>query len=68
MSIRLTLGCEHPPLFPPAVLENTDTTFDFSAWRMTPNVQIGHKIQMGGRIVDVQEKDCKRAIVSWSSG
>lgn len=68
MSIRLTpvvlavaalctLGCEHPPLFPPAVLENTDTAFEFSAWRMTPNAQIGRKIQMGGRIMDVQEKD-----------
>lgn len=68
MSIRLTpvglavaapctLGCEHAPLFPPTVLERTDTAFDFSAWRMTPNVQIGHKIQMGGRIVDLQEKD-----------
>lgn len=60
----LTLnGCERNRVFSPAVLDGVDTNFDFAAWRVTPNAKSGQKVQLGGRILQVDTKDGNLNIV-----
>jgi len=50
----LTLvGCGHTQLFPVDVAADTDRNFDFTAWRTIPNAKTGQKVELGGRIVQV---------------
>lgn len=47
-------ACAPTQIFPPEAMEGVDKNFDFSAWRMVPNGKAGHKIQLGGRIIQAE--------------
>lgn len=60
----LLLGaCAPTQVFPPEAMEGVDKNFDFSAWRMVPNGKAGHKIQLGGRIIQAEAKEGAVVIV-----
>jgi starvation-inducible outer membrane lipoprotein len=44
-------ACVPYQIFPPGAREGVDPHFDISRWRMFPNQAEGHKIELGGRIV-----------------
>jgi starvation-inducible outer membrane lipoprotein len=46
-------ACVRTPVFPPEARQGVDQQFDFTAWRMMPNAQVGRKVQLGGRIIEV---------------
>ncbi len=46
-------ACAPVQLFPNEVRNGVETDFDFTAWRNIPNARIGQKVQLGGRIVQV---------------
>lgn len=56
-------ACATNAVFPPDVLNGVDPDFDFARWRMLPNQAEAKKIQLGGRIVTVESKGDKVAIV-----
>lgn len=55
MSFLLLDACGPMTAFPPEVTNGTDTNFDFNAWRVLPKASVGRKVQLGGRIVQVNE-------------
>lgn len=46
-------ACMPLQLFPTDVIDGVDKDFDFTAWRNIPNAKTGQKVQLGGRIVQV---------------
>jgi starvation-inducible outer membrane lipoprotein len=50
-------ACSSHQLFPPEVMEGVDPEFDFSRWRMVPNQALERKIQLGGSIIQSEQKD-----------
>ena len=56
--------CAADQLFSPGVMEGVDTSFDFSAWRLTPNAKTDRKIQLGGRIIQADTKEGTVSIVA----
>ena len=54
-------GCTPHPLFPPKVMKNVSPTFHFEAWRdASPTnpagkTDAGHKVELGGRIVQASK-------------
>lgn len=60
LSVALS-GCTPHPLFPPQVMEKVSPTFHFEAWRdSSPSnpagkSDAGHKVELGGRIVQASE-------------
>lgn len=50
-------ACSPNRLFPEDVTAGVDEQFDFAAWRNLPNARIGQKVQLGGRIVQVDLRD-----------
>lgn len=46
-------ACSPVSLFPAEVTKGIEKDFDFSAWRNMPNAKVGQKVQLGGRIVQV---------------
>jgi starvation-inducible outer membrane lipoprotein len=64
LSAGLALSaCASNALFPPDVVKGVDPDFDFARWRMLPNQAEAKKIQLGGRIVNIETKGDKIAIV-----
>lgn len=58
LAFCLTVGaCSQRQLFPPEVMEGVDPNFDFSRWRMVPNQALEQKIQLGGSILQSEQKD-----------
>lgn len=52
--LSLTIAaCGPVQLFPAEVTNSVEKDFDFTAWRNIPNARIGQKVQLGGRIVQV---------------
>jgi starvation-inducible outer membrane lipoprotein len=63
--VCLALGaCASEGVFSPKVLEGVDPTFDFSRWRMLPNQAEHRKIQLGGAILQAENKDGHLIIVA----
>lgn len=61
----LTLGaCAPQGVFSPEVIEGVDPSFDFSRWRMIPNQAEHRKIQLGGAILQAENKDGHVLIVA----
>jgi starvation-inducible outer membrane lipoprotein len=50
-------GCSPIQIFPKEVTDGVDEQFDFTAWRNVPNAKAGHKVQLGGRIVQADRKN-----------
>lgn len=46
-------ACAPVQLFPADVRNGVEKDFDFTAWRNIPNARVGQKVQLGGRIVQV---------------
>ena len=60
-----TLGaCATPQMFSSQVMEGVNQNFDFTAWRMAPNAGVGKKIELGGRIIQVESKEGGLVIVA----
>lgn len=63
--IYLALGaCASERVFSPKVLEGVDPNFDFSRWRMLPNQAEHRKIQLGGAILQAENKDGHLIVVA----
>lgn len=56
-------ACVRTPVFPPEARQGVDQQFDFAAWRMMPNAQVGRKVQLGGRIIEAEAKNDRIDIV-----
>jgi starvation-inducible outer membrane lipoprotein len=48
-------ACGPVTAFPPDITRGVETDFDFNAWRIQPKASIGRTVQLGGRIVQVNE-------------
>lgn len=57
-------GCGPMMVFPPEISTGADTNFDFNAWRVLPKATVGRKVQLGGRIVQVNEKNDGLVIIA----
>ncbi|HXX76632.1 MAG TPA: Slp family lipoprotein [Nitrospiraceae bacterium] len=57
-------ACALYQVFPPEVTKDVDHSFDFSAWRLTPNAKTDNKIQLGGRIIQADTKEGTVSIVA----
>ena len=57
-------GCGAITIFPSEVTNGADTNFDFNAWRVLPKATVGKKVQLGGRIVQVNEGNHGLVIVA----
>ena len=57
LSLLLT-GCAQPALFSQDVMQGVEDTFDLNAWRSAPNASAGHRVEVGGKIIqtDVDER------------
>lgn len=65
LMISLAAGaCAPTRMFSPEVLEGVDPNFDFSRWRMMPNQAERRKVQLGGGIVQAEQKDGAVLIVA----
>lgn len=53
----LITGCSEVQLFPKETTAGVDKNFDFTAWRNIPNAKTGQKVQLGGRIVQVDVRN-----------
>ena len=56
-------GCSPVQLFPPEVMEGVEPHFDFSRWRTLPNQALEKKIQLGGSIIQSEEKQGTATVV-----
>jgi starvation-inducible outer membrane lipoprotein len=54
-SFLMLSACGPVTAFPPDITSGVDTGFDFNAWRIQPKATIGRTVQLGGRIVQVNE-------------
>jgi starvation-inducible outer membrane lipoprotein len=52
-----TAACAPVQLFPKEVTAGVDEQFDFTVWRNVPNAKTGQKVQLGGRIVQVDQRN-----------
>lgn len=59
-----TAACSSHQLFPPEVMDGVDPNFDFSRWRVVPNQALERKIQLGGSIIQAEQKDSIVTIVA----
>ena len=59
----LLSACGAPQLFPPPVMDGTDTHFDFVVWKNAPNAQVDKKVQLGGQAFEVIESEGETLIV-----
>ena len=50
-------SCSPIQLFPTEVMEGVDPNFDFSRWRTLPNQALERKIQLGGSIIQSEQKE-----------
>lgn len=57
-------GCGPITAFPPEITNGADTNFDFNAWRVLPKATVGRKVQLGGRIVQVNERNDGLVIIA----
>ena len=57
-------ACSPVQPFPSEVMEGVDPNFDFSQWRMIPNQALERKIQLGGSILQSEEKNSAVTIVA----
>jgi starvation-inducible outer membrane lipoprotein len=57
-------SCAPLATFPPEVSKGADKNFDFHAWRVLPKATVGRKIQLGGRIVQVNEEQDALVIIT----
>ncbi|MCS6316623.1 MAG: Slp family lipoprotein [Nitrospira sp.] len=57
LALLLVNGCGPMTAFPPEVTEGADTNFDFNAWWALPKATVGRKVQLGGRIIQVNERN-----------
>ncbi|HKR80387.1 MAG TPA: Slp family lipoprotein [Nitrospira sp.] len=57
-------ACSPVQPFPSDVMEGVDPNFDFSQWRMIPNQALERKIQLGGSILQSEEKTPTVTIVA----
>ena len=57
-------ACSPVQPFPSDVMEGVDPNFDFSQWRMIPNQALERKIQLGGSILQSEEKTPAVTIVA----
>ena len=62
-SIFLLNACGPVTAFPPEITNGVDTNFDFNAWRAQPKTTIGRTVQLGGRIVQVNEETDRLVII-----
>lgn len=63
--VCVALGaCASERVFSAKVLEGVDPNFDFSRWRMLPNQAEHRKIQLGGAILQAENKDGQVTIVA----
>ena len=49
-------ACSPIQLFPSEVMDGVDPNFDFSRWRTLPNQALERKIQLGGSILQSEQK------------
>jgi hypothetical protein len=52
----LIIACS-PQLFPSRIMDGVETDFDIQAWRTSPTVTAGRKVQLGGRIVQAESME-----------
>jgi len=64
MSFFLLNACGPVTAFPPEITNGADTHFDFNAWRTLPKATVGRKVQLGGRIVQVNEGNDRLVIIA----
>lgn len=57
-------ACSPVQLFPSEVMKGVDQNFDFSQWRTIPNQALERKIQLGGSILQAEDKDPVVTIVA----
>jgi starvation-inducible outer membrane lipoprotein len=57
-------ACSPVQLFPKDVSAGVDEHFDFTAWRNIPNATTGQKVQLGGRIVQADQRNGEVVIVT----
>jgi len=57
-------NCAPLATFPPDVSKGADKNFDFNAWRVLPKATVGRKVQLGGRIVQVNEEQDALVIIT----
>jgi len=57
-------ACGAPQLFPKNVTDGVDANFDFIAWRNTPNANVGHKVQIGGKVLGAESQENETIIVA----
>jgi len=57
-------ACSPVQLFPSEVMKGVDQNFDFSQWRRIPNQALERKIQLGGSILQAEDKDPVVTIVA----
>ena len=60
MALALCLAgpaCMPLQLFPTDATDAVDKDFDFTAWRNIPNAGTGKKVQLGGRVVQVERRN-----------
>ena len=57
-------ACSPVQLFPSEVMKGVDHNFDFSQWRTIPNQALERKIQLGGSILQAEDKDPVVTIVA----
>ena len=62
-SFFLLNACGPVTAFPPEITNGVDTNFDFNAWRIQPKATIGRTVQLGGRIVQVNEGNDRLVII-----
>ncbi|MFO0773543.1 MAG: Slp family lipoprotein [Nitrospiraceae bacterium] len=55
--------CEQQALFPASATDGIDRTFDVAAWQSEPNASIGRIVELGGAILQTEEKDGASALV-----
>jgi starvation-inducible outer membrane lipoprotein len=63
-SFFLLNACGPMTAFPPEITNGADTNFDFNAWRVLPKATVGRKVQLGGRIVQVNEGNDRLVIIA----
>ena len=57
-------ACMPLQLFPTDAIDGVDKDFDFTAWRNIPNAKTGQKVQLGGRIVQVDSRNGGSIIIA----
>ncbi|WHZ21558.1 MAG: hypothetical protein OJF47_000670 [Nitrospira sp.] len=64
LAVMVLNSCAPLSTFPPEVSNGVDKNFDFNAWRVLPKATVGRKVQLGGRIVQVNEEQDALVIIA----